>query len=247
MAQGTFVQALRKEAALSSTFMKGRSLMLNGAVLSFEDSGSRFSKNVNIEGTVRGSRGDLYKTHVALDMDEHEVIDYDCDCPAAFRYSGMCKHAIATALAYLDASGAEPVEGLRTPVRTFAAQPKQSARPAPTTPTVNPNFPFPAPVPTSPSLMAALSDLSDARMDELASMRRKLAGAVDPDAPKAALEPRWCRTTIRCSLTALAGRSSSAFAVDRSPTWSRTSTAWPMLRARRHVLLWQEAHVCPFT
>ena len=79
MAQGTFVQALRKEAALSSTFMKGRSLMLNGAVLSFEDSGSRFSKNVNIEGTVRGSRGDLYKTHVALDMDEHEVIDYDCD------------------------------------------------------------------------------------------------------------------------------------------------------------------------
>ena len=88
MAQGTFAQALRKEAALSSTFMKGRSLMLNGAVLSFEDSGSRFSKNVTIEGTVRGSRGDLYKTHVALDMDEHEVIDYDCDCPAAFRYSG---------------------------------------------------------------------------------------------------------------------------------------------------------------
>lgn len=74
---------------------------------------------------MRGSRGDLYKTHVALDMDEHEVIDYDCDCPAAFRYSGMCKHAIATALAYLDASGAEPVEGLRTPVRTFTAQPKQ--------------------------------------------------------------------------------------------------------------------------
>ena len=104
MTQGTFAQALRKEAALSSTFMKGRSLMLNGAVLSFEDSGSRFSKNVTIEGTVRGSRGDLYKTHVALDMDEHEVIDYDCDCPAAFRYSGMCKHAVATALAYLDAA-----------------------------------------------------------------------------------------------------------------------------------------------
>ena len=104
MAQGTFVQALRKEAALSGTFMKGRSLMLNGAVLSIEDSGSRFSKNVTVEGTVRGSRGDLYKTHVALDMDEHEVIDYDCDCPAAYRYPGMCKHAIATALAYLGAA-----------------------------------------------------------------------------------------------------------------------------------------------
>ena len=68
MAQGTFVQALRKEAALSGTFMKGRSLMLNGAVLSIEDSGSRFSKNVTVEGSVRGSRGDLYKTHVALDV-----------------------------------------------------------------------------------------------------------------------------------------------------------------------------------
>ncbi len=192
MAQGTFAQALRKEAALSSTFMKGRSLMLNGAVLSFEDSGSRFSKNVTIEGTVRGSRGDLYKTHVALDMDEHEVVDYDCDCPAAFRYSGMCKHAIATALAYLDASGAEPVEGLRTPVRTFTAPPaqsKQSARPAPSASSVNPNFPFPAPVPTSPSLVAALSDLSDARMDELVAMRRKFVSTIDPDAPKAVLEP----------------------------------------------------------
>ena len=52
MAQGTFVQALRKEAALSGTFMKGRSLMLNGAVLSIEDSGSRFSKNVTVEGSV---------------------------------------------------------------------------------------------------------------------------------------------------------------------------------------------------
>ena len=189
MAQGTFVQALRKEAALSGTFMKGRSLMLNGAVLSIEDSGSRFSKNVTVEGSVRGSRGDLYKTHVALDMDEHEVIDYDCDCPAAYRYPGMCKHAIATALAYLDASGIEPVEGLRTPVRTFTAAPKQAVRPASAAPAVNPSFPFPAPVPTSPSLMKALSDLSDARMDELAGMRRKLAGAVDPDAPKAVLEP----------------------------------------------------------
>ena len=205
--------------------------MLNGAVLSFEDSGSRFSKNVNIEGTVRGSRGDLYKTHVALDMDEHEVVDYDCDCPAAFRYSGMCKHAIATALAYLDASGAEPVEGLRTPVRTFTvspAQSKQPTRPAPSASAVNPNFPFPAPVPTSPSLVAALSDLSDARMDKLVAMRRKLAGTIDPMRPKQCWNPRWCRTTIRCLPIALAGRLSFASAAARCPTWLRISTAWPM-------------------
>ena len=105
---------------------------------------------MTVEGSVRGSRGDLYKTHVALDMDEHEVIDYDCDCPAAYRYPGMCKHAIATALAYLDASGAEPVEGLRTPVRTFTAQPKQPARAASAAPAVNPQLSLPGARPHEP-------------------------------------------------------------------------------------------------
>ena len=152
MAQGTFAQALRKEAALSGTFMKGRSLMLNGACCRSRTAARASPKNVTVEGSVRGSRGDLYKTHVALDMDEHEVIDYDCDCPAAYRYPGMCKHAIATALAYLDASGAEPVEGLRTPVRTFTAQPKQPARAASAAPAVNPNFPFPRPSPRARAL-----------------------------------------------------------------------------------------------
>ncbi len=138
MAQGTFVQTLRKEAALSGTFMKGRSLMLNGAVLSIEDSGSRFSKNVTVEGSVRGSRGDLYKTHVELDMDEHEVIDYDCDCPAAYRYPGMCKHAIATALAYLIPAAPSPSKVCARRSARLRLSPNSPRVPAPTTPTVNP-------------------------------------------------------------------------------------------------------------
>ena len=48
-----------------------------------------------------------------------------------------------------------------------------------------------------------------------------------PTPPKRRWSPRWCRTTIRCSPTALAGRSSFAFAAVRCPTWSRISTAWP--------------------
>ena len=231
MAQGAFAQALRKEAALSSTFMKGRSLMLNGAVLSFEDSGSRFSKNVHIEGTVRGSRGDLYKTHVALDMDEHEVIDYDCDCPAAFRYSGMCKHAIATALAYLDASGAEPVEGLRTPVRTFTVPPAQSKparRPAPTASAVNPNFPFPAPSPRAQALWRRFPIFRTRAWMSSWPCVASSPAPLTPMRPKRCWSPRWCRTTIRCLPIALTGRLSFAFAAVRCPTWSRISTAWPM-------------------
>ena len=48
-----------------------------------------------------------------------------------------------------------------------------------------------------------------------------------PMPPRRCWSPRWCRTTIHCLPTALAGRSSFAFVVDRSPTWSRISTAWP--------------------
>ncbi|MFQ7392505.1 MAG: hypothetical protein ACLRM9_03860 [Collinsella aerofaciens] len=61
MAQGTFVQALRKEAALSGTFRRAASLMLNGAVLSIEDSGSRFSKNVTVEA-LRGCAATVRRT-----------------------------------------------------------------------------------------------------------------------------------------------------------------------------------------
>ena len=130
-------------------------------------------------------------------MDEHEVISTTTATrPAAYRYPVYLDSTLLPRRWRIWMPAApEPVEGLRTPVRTFTAQPKQPARAASAAPAVNSNFPFPAPRSTSPSLVAALSDLSDARMDELASMRRKLAGAVDPDAPKRRWSPRWCRTT----------------------------------------------------
>ncbi len=69
------------------------------------------------------------------------------------------------------------------------------------------------------------------------SMRRKLAGAVDPDALKAALSLVGAKITIRCSLTALAGRrSSSASAVHRFLAVVKDIDGMvPMpTRARRH-------------
>ncbi len=99
MTQGMFAQALRKEAALSGTFMKGRSLTLNGAVLSFEDSGSRFSKIVTISRARCAARAaTCTRRDVALDMDEHEVIDYDCDCPSRLSVIPACASTLSPRL-----------------------------------------------------------------------------------------------------------------------------------------------------
>ena len=196
MAQRSFTPALRHEAALSDTFMKGRTLMLNGSVTELEDAGSRFSRVVVLDGVVRGSRGDRYKTHVELDTDVCELVDYNCSCPAAMRYPGMCKHAIATALAYLDRSGIEHIEGLRAPVRTgsVADAPAIARSWGPATPSrsaaVNPNFPFPAPVPTSSNLRAALDTLKRERVAEVGSIEREAAVALDPAQPCASLLPK---------------------------------------------------------
>ena len=191
MAQGTFVQALRKEAALSSTFMKGRSLMLNGAVLSFEDSGSRFSKNVNIEGTVRGSRGDLYKTQCAR---HGRARGYRLRLRLSRRLP-LFRHVQARHRHGASVSGCQR----RRARRGFAhagphvygtARTVQAARPSRAHRICGQSqLSLPGARPHEPKLVAALSDLSDARMDELVAMRCKLAGTIDPDAPKAVLEP----------------------------------------------------------
>ncbi|MFQ7392506.1 MAG: SWIM zinc finger family protein [Collinsella aerofaciens] len=116
-------------------------------------------------------------------MDEHEVIDYDCDCPAAYRYPGMCKHAIATALAYLTPAAPSPS---KVCARRFARLRRSRNSPrAPRPPRRPSTLTFPSGArPHEPELCGGAFRSFDARMDELASMRRKLAGAVDPDAPK---------------------------------------------------------------
>ena len=51
-------------------------------------------------GVLSSTKKKYYKTSVLFDEGMGEIIDYACACPAAYEYSGMCKHAAALALRY---------------------------------------------------------------------------------------------------------------------------------------------------
>lgn len=42
-----------------------------------------------------------YDVRLKLDVSANEVKGYECTCPAAYSYAGMCKHAVATALEFI--------------------------------------------------------------------------------------------------------------------------------------------------
>lgn len=55
-----------------------------------------------IAGRVASASGiaDYFSADVVFADYESRIIDYDCDCPAASRFDGMCKHCVALATAY---------------------------------------------------------------------------------------------------------------------------------------------------
>ena len=142
------VERLRREAALDSTYGRGASLARSGAVASCDVAEGALGSTVILSGAVRGSRGEPYRAMVQLDVREGDVLDYDCTCPAAATYEGMCKHEIALVLAYLDWEGQGPVSARR------AEHPRPpAARP-------------PRAVPTSPAIRDLLEDLAGERLRE---------------------------------------------------------------------------------
>ena len=116
------IESLQNEAALSSTYGRGLSLARDGAVRTLDVTVGELGSTASLSGKVVGSRSSVYRTHVQLNLNEGEVIDYGCTCAAAENYPGMCKHEIALALAYLARLGVGPA------VARKAAPPK---RPAP--------------------------------------------------------------------------------------------------------------------
>lgn len=55
-----------------------------------------------ITGRVASASGiaDYFNVDVVFADFESRIIDYDCDCPAAARFDGMCKHCVALTVAY---------------------------------------------------------------------------------------------------------------------------------------------------
>lgn len=176
-AQGTIVGAVKRAAALDTTYARGISLANSGKVLTcqaYEKSGEDI---VRLGGAVLGS-GTTYAVRVSLDFDSRQVLDHACTCPAHAKYAGMCKHTVALALNYLymvglyDGHLANPcaIQYVDKPPVPSAAAFQRPPAPAPR--------PAPKPVPkTSPQIEKLVNGYADQAQR---ASRRMLAQAVEP-------------------------------------------------------------------
>lgn len=80
---------------------RGVGIAANAA--SIVDRRVRRSDDVSVvTGRVASASGiaDYFNVDVVFADFESRIIDYDCDCPAAARFNGMCKHCVALTVAY---------------------------------------------------------------------------------------------------------------------------------------------------
>ncbi len=86
--------------ANAASYQRGRDYYESGCV-------HQLSVNWGVQGdrpnvvsaVVKGSRGKQYATRLVIGPEE-TIDEYECSCPAAQSYYGMCKHCVAVALAY---------------------------------------------------------------------------------------------------------------------------------------------------
>ncbi len=78
-------------------FSRGKSLYRGRSV--FDMDVMKLGDETHVETSVMGDSGTEYTTGFILEDDE--IVDYWCTCPAANQYDAMCKHGVAAALEYL--------------------------------------------------------------------------------------------------------------------------------------------------
>ncbi len=86
---------------MSKTFARARNVAKNGGFV--------YARSIDYEPDVAILRACVestswsdypYDVHVEIDEQNDRIFDYECTCPAHYRYPGMCKHAAALLLLY---------------------------------------------------------------------------------------------------------------------------------------------------
>ena len=113
-----------------ATFGKGEELQQKGAVrrLNWEKKKEDGFDVVQMDATVRGSGENLYEVKIKVDEDYREILEYECECPAFYSYSGMCKHCVAVLLTYLEERSSAKKMGSKTPAVSGTGWQTPSAR-----------------------------------------------------------------------------------------------------------------------
>ena len=96
-------QAALKKEVRPAVFERGS--MIASSPKTFSARACRYrDKTTDIAALVESSSGyvDYYETKILVDEAADQLLDYSCDCPAAHRFSGPCKHAIALGLDYIE-------------------------------------------------------------------------------------------------------------------------------------------------
>mgnify|MGYP005751142085 CR=1 FL=1 len=97
-----------------TTFERGEELQRKGAVrrLGWEKKKEDGFDVVQMDATVCGSGENLYEVNIKVDEDYREILEYECECPAFYSYSGLCKHCVAVLLVWLEErNGAKKADG----------------------------------------------------------------------------------------------------------------------------------------
>lgn len=89
-----------RNKANAGSYSKGTELYYANKVKEFSvEDGEIFDDIIAI---VKGSGRNKYQVNISYDLEEDDIDDIYCECPAFQSYSGICKHCIAVLLEYID-------------------------------------------------------------------------------------------------------------------------------------------------
>ena len=95
------LRAIREESTPAS-YTRGNTILKTDKVwnLEIKENDSFIDMHHMVSAVVEGSSGGSYYVELLIDVDEDEILEYKCDCPAYYSYDGMCKHCVGAALKY---------------------------------------------------------------------------------------------------------------------------------------------------